>query len=255
MTETIGVRTPLVAVGNKGQIPIARGLLAGGNRCFTQLGSDLYGRVGVNGAPWPGCAPGGAVSFLCLAKEKAPKERPPPLPAPRRYRAVEPAVLASGGVWLNSLRSNNASPLPPEAALLGAARGGPRGTGSAAQSTPSRLGREAGSVCQPCAVQILESPTLPPFRDRRDARLHRANPAPQGPHLYAPRSTVECGSGLALSERSEFSQTPHATSTAGSPARKRWGADSWGAFLLVTFLLRKRKVTAPPGASPGRRST
>jgi hypothetical protein len=61
---------------------------------------------------------------------------------------------------------------------------------------------------------------------------------------------VECGSGLALFERSEFSQTPHSTSTAGSPKRQRRGADSWGAFLLVTFLLRKRKVTAPPGAYP-----
>jgi hypothetical protein len=74
--------------------------------------------------PWPGVAPGGAVSFLCVAKEKTPKERPPPLPAPSAALR-EPAVRALDGVWLNSLRSNNASPFPPKAVLLGASRGGP----------------------------------------------------------------------------------------------------------------------------------
>ncbi len=128
---------------NKGQIPIARYLLAGQAQCFPHLGSDPYWRVDVNGDPRPGCAPGGAVTFFCVAKRKSPKKRPPPLPA-SSAALRKPAVLASGGVWLNSLRSNNASPFPPEAVLLGASRGGPRGAGSSRLRRASRLGRDRG---------------------------------------------------------------------------------------------------------------
>jgi hypothetical protein len=75
-----------------------------------------------------------------------------------------------------------------------------------------------------------------------------AGPIPHpGPHLYAPRSAALGGKGLALFERSEFSQTPPKASTAGSPKRQRRGADSWGAFLWVTFLLRKRTSNCAAG--------
>ncbi len=79
--KTEAMATPR-GVGNEGQIPIARRSFAGREPCFTHLGSYPYWRVGANGDPWPGCAPGGAVPFFCVAKRKAPKKRPPPLPAP-----------------------------------------------------------------------------------------------------------------------------------------------------------------------------
>ena len=79
--------------------------------------------VGAGQHPRPGYAPGRAVTFL-LRKRKVTKRKAPPLPAPSAALR-EPAVRASGGVWLNSLRPNNASPFPPEAVLLGASRGGP----------------------------------------------------------------------------------------------------------------------------------
>ncbi len=196
-------------------------------------------RVGVDCDPRPGGAPGGAVTFFCLAKRKSPKKRPPPLPASQRYRTGKPAVLASGGVWLNSLRSDNASPDPPEAALLGASRGGPRGAGSGAHSAPSRLGRGTKTMRQSRSFRMQPPSPPPPVRDRRDARRSRADPdpAPRGPHLYAPRSAVECGSGLALFEPKASLARPRIPRAPQVPRRESDGAQTVGvAFLLVTFL-------------------
>ena len=61
-----------------------------------------------------GNAPDGAVTFSCLAKRKSPKRRR----AEDRAAARFLALLAVCGVGLNSLRSNNARPDPPTAALL-----------------------------------------------------------------------------------------------------------------------------------------
>jgi len=63
----------------------------------------------------PGCAPGGAVTFSCVAtgspaERKSPKRRRPRCPCPLRCATGQPAVLASGGVRANSLRSNSALP-------------------------------------------------------------------------------------------------------------------------------------------------
>ena len=62
-----------------------------------------------------GSRPGGRGTFLCFAKAKYPKERRAGFVARlRRYAAL----LGSDGVWLNSLRSDNASPDPSAPALL-----------------------------------------------------------------------------------------------------------------------------------------
>ncbi len=280
MTEIIGVRTPLTALANKGQIPIARGLLAGGEPCFTHLGSDPYWRVGVNWHPRPGCAPGGAVTFFCVAKRKSPKKRPPPLPAPRRSRVGEPAVLAPRGHAANSLRSNMRPTDPRGAALLGALQ---RGTpGSGISGAPRRIApRARNNSGAPIAIHsdVTTRTTTPISRPRRDARLRRADPAPGVPLCMRRGAQLWADQGPRLSEpQASSSGTPLGASTAGSPARERRGAGSGGAFLLVTFgvhvtllrkvseprvqstPLRKRKpasrvsvkVTAPPGAHPGR---
>jgi hypothetical protein len=63
----------------------------------------------------PGRAPGSAVTFFCFAKRKSPKKRR----AEGRAAARFLALLAPGGVGLNSaVASNNARPDPPAAALL-----------------------------------------------------------------------------------------------------------------------------------------
>jgi hypothetical protein len=71
----------------------------------------------------PGYAPGGAVTFFRVAERKSPKKGRPRCPCPLRFAPGQPAVLASGGVRANSLRSNKRGPDPPEAALLGTVRG------------------------------------------------------------------------------------------------------------------------------------
>ena len=62
------------------------------------------------------------------------------------------------------------------------------------------------------------------------------------------------GSGLALPEPQASLARPRPKRAPQVPVAPAEGADSGGAFLLVTFLLRKRKVTAPPGAHPGQGS-
>src|SRR5450830_1277932 len=55
----------------------------------------------------PAVRPGGRGTFLCFAKAKFPKERRPEVRATSWF----PALLAPGGVSLNSLRSNRREPL------------------------------------------------------------------------------------------------------------------------------------------------
>ena len=54
----------------------------------------------------PGCAPGGAVTFSCVAKRKSPKRRRPPVCVPHRPvgRWGQPAMLGPGVTPKNSLR-------------------------------------------------------------------------------------------------------------------------------------------------------
>jgi glutamate dehydrogenase (NAD(P)+) len=76
-----------------------------------------------------GLRTGGRVTFSC-ANKKSNQKKSPPLSAPLRCRFGEPAVLGFGGVWLNSPSAQtDASPDPPNPALLGAARGGRAGAG------------------------------------------------------------------------------------------------------------------------------
>ncbi|BDT69414.1 hypothetical protein os1_36040 [Comamonadaceae bacterium OS-1] len=195
--------------------------------------------------------------FLCLrsihlAKEKEPKERPPPLPAPRRLRVGEPAVLALGGVWLNSPAAQTTPALiRPKLCSSAHLEGDPGyGIGGAKRRVAprARTSSRAPAVCRSDSTLLN---TTPISRPRRDARLRRAVPAPRGPHLYAPRSAVAGGSGLALFERSEFSQTPHSTSTAGSRSasggRRQLGRLSFGDF---SFAQKKSYCAAGRNSRP-----
>ena len=75
-------------------------------------------------------------------------------------------------------------------------------------------------------------------------------PDPASPVLAGPRSAETSGSGLALFERSEFSQTPLGSSTAGCPVAKRRGPRLRVAFLLGTFLWRSKEKCLACRATP-----
>jgi len=72
------------------------------------------------------------------------------------------------------------------------------------------------------------------------------------PLVYAPRSGGSGGSGIALSERSEFSETPPEPSTAGCPQRSGGTQTPGSPFLLLTFGVRVtslREVSEPRARS------
>ena len=55
---------------------------------------------------WPGCAPGGAVTFfLSRQKESNQRKRRPRWPCPLRFASGQPAMLGRGAALRNSLRS------------------------------------------------------------------------------------------------------------------------------------------------------
>ena len=164
-----------------------------------------------------GSRPGGRLPFLCFAKEKEAKERRAAVRSALRF----PALLAPLGVWLNSLRSDNASPDPSAAALLGPA--------STAQTQYAI--RRQNSKPQ---VRAMARP------GRIRYWIHRR-------HAEA-SSAGSGGSGLALFERSEFSQTPPGPSNA---AYRRSRATHPAVFFFASFLLDKQKKgRRPPGRDP-----
>ena len=150
---------PLRAVANGGQIPIARGLLAGRVQCFPHLGSDPYWRVGAIGDPRPGGAPGGAVTFL-LRKRKVTKRKAPQLSAPSASATGTCGARFGRGLAKLACGSNNASPFPSKPVLLGAHRWGPRGSGSVALGATSCLGHEANGGRIPIARCLLAGRVL-----------------------------------------------------------------------------------------------
>ena len=95
------------------------------------------------GAGWgccvrgPGVRPGGRVPFLCFAKEKAPKERRPRCGGPAAPDCS--ALLASGGVRANSLRSDMRGPCSARPCAARRPRGDP-GSGDAFASLGYRDG-------------------------------------------------------------------------------------------------------------------
>ncbi|SDO29002.1 hypothetical protein SAMN05216303_1011041 [Rhodoferax sp. OV413] len=110
--------------------------------------------------------------------------------------------------------SDNASPDPPKAVLLGAYRGGPRGSGSVALCATSRLGREAVAV-----------------RLRRAGRI-RAR---------------DC-----LRPKAEFERDPDQTEQRSVPGAPRRGDDFGSPFFGLRFFGEAKKGDCAAGRTPGR---
>jgi hypothetical protein len=91
-------------------------------------------------------------------------------------------------------------------------------------------------------------------RTRHGVSLLVLVPAPDCPVLAGPRSAETSGSGLALSERSEFSQTPLGSSTAGCPERSA-GTQTAGRLFFGDFLLAKQKKVTCCRAIPGQQAS
>jgi|GEM_PF-2286350 len=176
-----------------------------------------------------GSRPGGRGTFLCFAKAKYPKERRAEVRAPAGYLAL----LAAVGVGLNSLRSNNARPDPPAAALLSPAtrHGGPDSRDPTAEdrTAEDRTAEQGHAMARPCGVRYGYS--VSPAVMRRRVAQGAAEKEAQ------------------MFERSEFLRFPPVPSNAACP---RSGSTNPARLLFAYFLLAKQeKVSALPGAHPG----
>ncbi len=177
----------------------------------------------------PGLAPAGEALFFASPKKSTQKKGDPMVWVPP-LRCGQPAVLAKNGVELE-LASLRQSLALIHFSLRSSAQ--PDGWGAEIQ-TPIRGGKDAL-----CASLPEPGPESAPVPDPTTL-------------LYAPRSAGPDGSGLALFERSEFSQTPAGPSTAGCPPQRqrRRDADSRVAFSLVTFFWRDKRKLLAAGQPP-----
>jgi hypothetical protein len=176
--------------------------------------------------------PGSNSLFFASPKKSKQKKGDPTCCVPA-LRYGQPAVLGSGGVSLNSLRSNTAIPDPPEPALLGASRRG----GEKETEYPKKQGH---AVACPCGVLYW---------------FWYSVPAPHCPVLAGPRSAEASGSGIArcLSEAS-LRETPLDSSTAGCPKRSV-GTQTAGRLFFGDFLLAKQKKVTCRRATPGQQNS
>ena len=168
--------------------------------------------------------------FFC-AKEKSPKERRPHCLRPSANALGNLRCFALGGVWLNSLRSNNASPDPLSPALLVDATR--RGHGSGHPARQSRA----------CALGAC------------GALRHRSRFA-GSPSVCAEERSFKWIRARDCLSRRRIRAGPHLKRAPQVPVAPAKGADSGGGLSFGYFsLATQRKVTAPPGAHPGRRCT
>ena len=165
-----------------------------------------------------GSRPGGRGAFLCVAKEKYPKERRPCCLRPLRCAAGPPGVLGCGVrrgtryALARCARTTTASQLTKQVC-------------PAAHLPPHAL-RAPGASTRGWAAEQPHGPLLRSARGRhRGARRRSCEAAAvRYPPLGFPSGCAEERSagrkkGRALFERSEFARTPPGASTAGCPQR------------------------------------
>ncbi len=164
-----------------------------------------------------GYAPDSAVTFFCFAKRKSPKKRRAGFVA-RRFAPVRCVARFGRGAQKLALRAQTSAPL-----IRPTLRYSPPHNGGEQPATRALQG--FSDVWAVGMLGCLNSPAV-------EAGLSSAGAG---------------GSGLALSERSEFSQTPPDASS----ARNREAALTSPRLLFAYFLLAKQeKVSRPPGRDP-----
>ncbi len=171
-----------------------------------------------------------AADSLSFASPKESKQRKgDPAVCVPTLRYGQPALLTKRGRYANSLRSNTRLADPRFAALLGAYRGG---SPYHPAQQPEHGFKQVRAMARTCGLRFLPS----------EFCIH-------GYRRYEEtRSAGEAGQGLALSERSEFSQTPVAPSIAVCP---RSGPTNPARLFFAYFhLAKQKKVSRPPGRDP-----
>jgi hypothetical protein len=168
------------------------------------LTHDLFGFCGVSGH-----APDSALTFLASPRKVSKR---------RRAGCVGPAGTLRCSAWVGS-GSNSPCGLKQSPDLIH-----PR-----LRYSPPHNGTK------PTAEDQHPARTVCPRAERSDGVLL------QKALLCAPRSTGASGSGLALFERSEFSQTPLGPRTAGCPVAQRRGRRQQGRFFFAYFLFGDAK--------------
>ena len=181
-----------------------------------------------------GCAPDCAVTFFCFAKRKSPKKRRADVRAAPRFLAL----LAPLGVWLNSLRSDNASPYPSAAPLLSPA--------STAVNSNIRISpqRALGLFLAVMRRRVAQRRADQGYWGRTPISLRHFVPHPTG----EPKA------------RRIWALTPKTGRVSAHPARieqrsvpAQPGDESGSPFFWVLFFGEAKKSTSPAGARPGLR--
>ena len=187
---------------------------------------------------WPGLGPAAEVLVLCFAKEKYPKERRAEIGVPSlRYGHLALLNFSGGTCKLASLKQ--AHSLTRKSLRCSVTLNGKGGI---------------GHPCRWCAGNLCGDEHLPSAGRRPGVLERERSKAPLAvPCRYEELSNaVFGGSGLALFERSEFSETPTKASSARCP---RSGPTNPARLSFGYFSLAKqRRSTSPAGARPGQQT-
>ena len=181
-----------------------------------------------------GSRPGGRLTFSCNAQEKVSKEKATQLSATPalRYGATCVGEFAGCAVELATrcaLHSDNHGESDVEACVSC----GTHATPQTPRHRRIQMGRRTTGLCfaRPGGDEALcARPWLP------SAATARVHPVEAGP-----RSAGFGESGIALSERSEFSETPPNSSTASCPVAQRRGPRRRVAFSCLLLLAKQKK--------------
>jgi hypothetical protein len=178
-------------------------------------------------------SPRRATHFLLLRQEKVSKEK---ASLSQGRCAVPCAARGQRGRSQTRFAQTCARPYPLPPALL----------------SPVSMASDANSQYQyqlrSLACGIANSLSRPHHLDASiSERAPEGESAPARAIEAVPSSAALGGSGLALFERSEFSQTPPNASSAGNRAAARTPARLFFAYFL---LAKQRKVSRPPGRDP-----
>ena len=205
----------------------------------------------------PGVRPGGRGTFLCLAKEKYPKERRPDVHA--LLRRVRCAAQLGRGLAKLANAQTDASPFSAQVCAARRARreGGSgnrwllRRSGAAFFNRRVRLLRSAvGRDCSAQPIQQIRTSAAGCIASTDFVCAFASSPAPDFPVGQGRAAECQVDKGSRLSERSEFSGAPPGASSAGNhEVALTSGRLFFGYFLLA----KQKKVARPPGRTPGLR--
>ena len=233
----------------------------------------------------PGCAPGGAPSFL-VSPRKVGKRRRPYCLRPLRCATGQPGVLGCGVRRVThcapaALRSDKRGESVHEACARGRAC---HPASTPPQAQPARGGERTASRAIAALGLACQREALAPAKTRPSAAMARVVVGRQPPLLVAPAArrgwrirARDCLSAAGASS----SETPPAPSTAGcgllgsdthftavrstAPSGRAEGSVNWGSdpnnpsqtagspFFWVRFFGEAKKSTSPAGARPGLR--